>query len=324
MATPSQSHLHFSKFDQAYAGCRSALEHQGNGTAADKQQRLAVAHFSVAAMAALQLGQRFYLPEAGYVLEGKLLDERIKSVMRLPFEVVSLLTETTVQTEQGEQVPTWEITIGFEIDSGFNRTYKLIDPRTKPGNGFAMFAVVKLAGGLAERHAPSAWIPIPVVGFCLLHDDRPGVNIILARTPFSEMLVAGGSGPQDLQDNAMAVANLCAMLSLKNTSTADRAPPPKVNKKRREAGKQELPSYKVLVVDGEAWDHPHADGSAGTSGVRSHLRRGHIRHLSDARSIWVRATYVHGSKPGFVDKDYAVVNGKSKKPGPPAGSGPGP
>jgi hypothetical protein len=78
-----------------------------------------------------------------------------------------------------------------------------------------------------------------------------------------------------------------------------------VNRKRASNGKRPLYDYHVLRVDGELWDR-HA-ASTGSSGVRSHFRRGHFRRIGDDRLVWVRATMVKGSIPGFVHKDYDVT-----------------
>jgi hypothetical protein len=83
-------------------------------------------------------------------------------------------------------------------------------------------------------------------------------------------------------------------------------PSARLNKKRLLHDRQPLYSYHVLVVDGECWDRPETAQSDEKGGVRSHLRRGHIRRLDETRHVWVRATYVHGSRPGFVDKDYTL------------------
>ena len=80
--------------------------------------------------------------------------------------------------------------------------------------------------------------------------------------------------------------------------------PIKLQKKRIKSGKQKLLDYHVLSIGGEVWDSPHEHTGTG-EGKRSHLRRGHIRRL-EAKSVWVRSTYVHGSKEGFVRKDYEV------------------
>jgi hypothetical protein len=103
-----------------------------------------------------------------------------------------------------------------------------------------------------------------------------------------------------------SVINLCVMLNLHNVKAIKQHIPAKLQKKRERSGKVPLYSYKVLDVAGDVWDGHDSTGEG--SGVRSHMRRGHIRRLDEIRKVWVRATIVHGSIPGFVDKEY-VVNG---------------
>jgi len=89
-------------------------------------------------------------------------------------------------------------------------------------------------------------------------------------------------------------------------------PNKKVNRRRRGCNKLPLYSYHVLNVDGNLWAAPE-NKSEDPTGLRSHFRRGHVRRLQDPpRKVWVRATLVHGSRPGFVDKDYQVNMDPSK------------
>lgn len=66
-------------------------------------------------------------------------------------------------------------------------------------------------------------------------------------------------------------------------------------------------TYHVLTVDvpGRAGDGVGATGSHRSP--REHLRRGHIRRLSDGRRLWINATVVSaGRGAGVVKKDYAL------------------
>ena len=110
---------------------------------------------------------------------------------------------------------------------------------------------------------------------------------------------------EEAKYDATRLFNMLALLRLHNVTTQTENPSPQLNAKRKSRGKLPLYSYKILVVDGERWDTPSVVDEAG-EGYRSHLRRGHIRRLSDDRAVWVRATFVHGRKDGFVDKDYDI------------------
>ena len=103
------------------------------------------------------------------------------------------------------------------------------------------------------------------------------------------------------------------LLNTHNTTQETVKAPKFLNQKRVKKGKRPLLDYKILVVDGERWGSDdvarsmvHGDGS----GKRSHLRRGHIRHLANGKLTYVRATYVHGSAGGFIEKDY-FIGGKN-------------
>lgn len=68
-------------------------------------------------------------------------------------------------------------------------------------------------------------------------------------------------------------------------------------------------TYHVLTID-----VPRIAGAGESTGghrsPREHLRRGHIRRMSDGRRIWVNATVVAaGRGAGVVHKDYAIRHG---------------
>lgn len=79
------------------------------------------------------------------------------------------------------------------------------------------------------------------------------------------------------------------------------------NQKKKHKARKSF-DYHVLSINGEAWDSPYETVS-GHGGKRSHLRRGHIRRLANDKRTWVKATYVKGSREGFVKKDYEVLGG---------------
>jgi len=104
------------------------------------------------------------------------------------------------------------------------------------------------------------------------------------------------------------------LLSLENVEVQKRGAPKlsvvgtRNQKKKRKTRK--FFDYHVLSINGEAWDSPYETGS-GHGGKRSHLRRGHIRRFTNGKTTWVKATYVKGSKEGFVKKDYEVLGGNN-------------
>jgi hypothetical protein len=105
------------------------------------------------------------------------------------------------------------------------------------------------------------------------------------------------------------ITALCTLLSLEGTKThrvGKKIPSSTQGRKRKQSS--DVNSYHVLSIGGEVWDTPFStsDGVGG-GGKRSHMRRGHIRRWKD-RKIWVKASFVKGSRKGFVAKDYTVKN----------------
>lgn len=108
----------------------------------------------------------------------------------------------------------------------------------------------------------------------------------------------------DYMDEANTFFDLCLALACTNV-TAERHPAPAaLNKQRNKSGKLPLRDFHVLKIGGDRGDGGQLGGAHG--GVRSHLRRGHIRRLSPERITWVNSCMVRGSAPGFAAKTYSV------------------
>lgn len=253
--------------------------------------------------------QRFYLPDAAYILQGKVIDEQMKRMMRLPFDNVALLTETHFR-ETGET--SWKVTLAASLD-GNSHTSRfftgLLDLKFQgevvdPGWCICSFVLDKQFE--AKHPLTRGWCPMPFA-FAYITMPRDGVGFHSRIVPVIDTGMSIEQLRQEFNEDICAVQNLCAMLALKNVKTKTIEPPIKLNKKRIKKGKSPLFSYHVLEVNGEVWDKESVArcGNSGR-GVRSHYRRGHVRHLSPDRSVFVRDTIVRGAIPGFVDKDYRV------------------
>jgi hypothetical protein len=109
----------------------------------------------------------------------------------------------------------------------------------------------------------------------------------------------------DLMDEVNAYLDLCLALGCNNVGRELHAQPARLNKARIKSGKPPLKDFHVLTLAG---DHGQGGAFAGVngSGVRSHLRRGHIRRLGPDRVTWVNSCMVRGSRPGFASKHYAA------------------
>ena len=113
---------------------------------------------------------------------------------------------------------------------------------------------------------------------------------------------------------------LFMFLSCKNITTQDNEPPLKLNKKRKKTGKQELFTYKTLIIKptGKKQESQQAQGLWDN---RVHLCRGHFKEYTAEKPLFGRVTgrfwwqpSVRGNvKEGVVMKDYKIDATKSNK-----------
>lgn len=105
------------------------------------------------------------------------------------------------------------------------------------------------------------------------------------------------------------------LLNCKNIETEDNHPPSKLNRKRAKSGKQELFTYKTLVLklpSNRQAPQSNADGS--DNKIRIHLCRGHFKIFTEAAPLFGKYTglywwdpHVRGDKTkGLIVKDYDV------------------
>lgn len=110
-----------------------------------------------------------------------------------------------------------------------------------------------------------------------------------------------------LTDYSDEVGALLCFLNVMNCSNVhvDRSEPKHAKKHVKTA----LPfdTYHILTI-GTPVQSGTVSISGGSRFPREHLRRGHIRRLSDGRTIWINATVVAaGRGAGKVTKDYALT-----------------
>lgn len=109
----------------------------------------------------------------------------------------------------------------------------------------------------------------------------------------------------DARDEVSMLLQTGCVLNCSNVRMPEVPPVAALNKKRVAKGKVPFFSYRVLQVDDPRGTGAGAGGQHASP--RAHLRRGHIRRLSD-RTVWVRAAIVNaGTHAGVVDKTYAVA-----------------
>ena len=230
-------------------------------------------------------GQRFFIPEDVRIVDfDKSQEDAGLDLFHLPYSAIAVLSDTKLLDAQGS---TWTISccIQDELDGSYALVALTKCPRsmTNVGNMWGLSVLANISA----------------------HGGRVGIQSL--KTPYSDAMEEGGQLAQmneELGTNVTDVSNLLALLQLQNVKTECISAPPKLNAKRLRNGKLPLYEYHVLNVGGDSWSGTEGYGRG--NGTRSHLRRGHIRRMNDDRCVWVRATYVHGRIPGFVDKDYSA------------------
>lgn len=102
-------------------------------------------------------------------------------------------------------------------------------------------------------------------------------------------------------------------MNCSNVSQTTVSAPKKLNKKRRQKGRVELLSYKVLKVKHSNGVITNMSGLLGNNNIRLHTRRGHFGHRwcgsgGDKKLIrtWISPCVVGNSKKGVIRKDYTL------------------
>lgn len=252
----------------------------------------------------LASGQRFFIPYGSDVTTGKAFDD-VEDLLVLPFEVTCILSETHLNYNLAQKVQT--ITIAIDADSEVGRQVTSKAGHAPVGEDwYVMISLAKMPG--------CDWAPAAPVTIVSKANEGPSGKLSLhqfatADDFYTRRISAGQSHDQIIRESANdvhVITELCVLLGLNNTSASKLLPPKGAVRARAAKHKTPLYDYHVLVVDGETWSHERSDAPTSGLGVRSHLRRGHVRRLADGRRVWVRATYVHGQVDGFVAKDYKV------------------
>lgn len=160
------------------------------------------------------------------------------------------------------------------------------------------------------NQAASAWGPLPEVaiprtGYIDRGTRKNGhAGIVLMQNESVGIDVPGS----DYMDEVGALLSMLNILQCNNVHV-EKSPPTGLKKMKAAHARKALAydSYHILTISqpGESTGR-HLPGQPHRL-LREHLRRGHIRRLSDGRKIWVNATVVAaGRGAGVVHKTYAI------------------
>lgn len=117
-------------------------------------------------------------------------------------------------------------------------------------------------------------------------------------------------GLRDAEEEMHSLISLLAVLSCSNVKLQNQPAPEQLNKKRVKNGKLPFSEYKTVVVDVRPQVYhegvTRGPGMTGRQSPREHLRRGHIRHLSSGKNVWVQSAMIGSGTKGKIEKGYVV------------------
>lgn len=238
---------------------------------------------------------KFILPNGGRILDDKeyrALDET--KTLRLPYSYVALEYEC-VGLNRPNGTPLWgRDGPAYEDDTYQSAPKRVVFARER--NGFIVLTIA-----FWTQHN-GTWRVLPECAIPQIdYLDRSAND--KGRVPVKFGVADNRFPLSDYMDEIGAI--LCFLNAMQCSNVhVERSESKKSGKKVKSA--HQFDTYHVLTVD---IPNVHGIGKAtgGHRSPREHLRRGHIRRLSDERKIWVNASVVgagHGS--GKITKDYLI------------------
>jgi hypothetical protein len=122
--------------------------------------------------------------------------------------------------------------------------------------------------------------------------------------PSGERFIADVGYDSFVSEHLMALGDLCVLLACRNVTTEVIPAPVRLNKARIAKGKLPLPDYHVLTIKLAEHQRRRSSGPNSHASPRTHLRRGHVRHLA-TRPVWVSPSVVNPGN-GWVGKGYEL------------------
>ena len=273
---------------------------------------------------------KFYVPDITFVAEEEIknLCSDKNTLIRLPYPETVILVDTIMTTPASKNWNLKEEVRGFTDDKAVLEDFYISIEAQKAISHIPTVVLAKQHEGEDDiEFCAGVWNPHfkewnPWAAKARMHFGATAYSLGFDSTDtatvqhIKRMEDVVRDGAQQVIESQYRTASLPIiflhlLLSLENVEVKKRGAPKlsivgtRGQKKKRKAHKSF--DYHVLSINGEVWDSPYESNNGGHGGVRSHLRRGHIRKFSNGKTTWVRAAYIKGSKEGFVKKDYDVL-----------------
>lgn len=269
---------------------------------------------------ALKNAVHFSLPPNGRVLESRTpLAEGMEGCLRLPYPSITMEFEMPVSPEELEEAsvggqPFNKVVIfAYEFsevvdDSEYTQVHFMawvhqIDKNGRPIGWALPNGVIGLPVYWDDVETEDGNYRMPLLGTRVYGKGVGVIHEVSDLEPAEQLWFGWFTGV--LIDFLAALA--CSNVSNEVIQAAD----PALNARRVRKGKLPLLETRCLtiVVPGNKpyrVEDSDGDGDHERNSPRQHLRRGHIRRLSDDRRIWVNSCIVGDPSKGRIEKSYAV------------------
>lgn len=252
-------------------------------------------------------GPKFYVPQINEVLNiGKKKKDYVvfedDELINLPYPITILLSESWIRDtprEEGALHNSWKISVFCQP----NKNGHIVCTSTAYDPNLKVWVGMPIAVEWSK-------VPLPAekgVGYglgCRYYGD-PATQELLKQ--MEDAGLAEEQGLHEFDEDMAALLSLIKLLSVQGMEKVKVKIPDKLAKKHAKHSNDTSDySYHVLKIGGDIWDSPYVMESNQNGGKRSHLRRGHIRRLAH-NNVWVRASFIQGSKEGFVEKEYHIT-----------------
>lgn len=262
----------------------------------------------------LRSSVKFRLPENGELIASASdVHSSLLEVYRLPFEKIAIefdivgLSLSDIDHENSV-LPKKIVTYAHHIDDicKFTKEIGILDCSLfeKDFSGYFMhssfmtddgiwwpspFAAIAEYGAHDDTPTPKGWSKVPLVAF-----ELGGPFVVGARLTMQQMAT-------EYVRDLTAVINVALCSLCENVDHQVIKSPKYTNTLRLKKNKEPFYEYKILKIKGK---NPHGGKSKTGSGVKLHMRRGHIRKLPDGRFTWVRHAVVGDKSRGIVASEY--------------------
>lgn len=266
---------------------------------------------------------KFLLPEGGRPIDDPASVARLYSDLRLPFPCVALEYLAAGPIGEGEVSSRKRIALAWSLDRGapaflqeltglqlgarrgiLVQSISYIDEvdMWMPILGMVCVDLTEYPGKKQPAEMPQGILELTkhrmrTKGATETYSASAIVTVDRILSEFGEDvaadLIAADSG-----DEVLAVLSFAALTMCGNVSSELVVAPAALNKKRAAKGRSPIFDTRVLMV-ADSGGYRTQGAAAGGSGLgthaspRTHLRRGHIRRLPDARNVWVNAAVVN-------------------------------